>query len=333
MIAADGIATRLADAVAPPEQRGVERDAVRLLVTDRASRSHVHATFSDLPHFLRAGDLLVVNDSATVPAALRARRTDGESLPLHVSTMIDPRLWMVEPRAPVSPGERLELAGGAWAVMLAPVDPDRPRLWYACFDLPEPMYAFLSAHGAPIRYRYVSEAFPLAAYQTIFAREPGSSEMPSAARPFSRRVVRSLRARGVEIATMTLHCGVSSFEAPERPGIERFSVSAETADAVNRARREGRRVIAVGTTAIRALESAKRGDEVVAATGWTDLVIGDGADATVATGLLTGFHDTGATHQWILEAFLDRSTIDAAYVEAATAGYLQHEFGDVHLLL
>jgi S-adenosylmethionine:tRNA ribosyltransferase-isomerase len=333
MNAAIALPARLAEAVAPPERRGVERDAVRLLVTDRATRRHAHARFFELPAFMRAGDLLVVNDSATVPAALRAQRPGGQRMMLHVATMLDQRLWLTEPRGTVQGGEQLRLPGGGSAVMLAPVEPEHPRVWYVRFDLPLPMYAFLAAHGEPIRYGYVTESFPLTDYQTIFARTSGSSEMPSAARPFTPRVVRALNARGVEIATLTLHCGVASFEAPERPTIERYAVSLETAEAVNRARREGRRVIAVGTTALRALESARHGSQVVKSAGWTDLIIGESGSVTTADGLLTGFHDAGATHQWIIAAFLDRGTVVAAYAEAAENGYRQHEFGDVHLIV
>jgi len=252
---------------------------------------------------------------------------------LHVATMLDQRLWLAEPRGTVHNGEQLRLSGGASAVMLAPVEPQRPRVWYVRFDLPQPMYAFLAAHGEPIRYRYVTESFPLEDYQTLFAREAGSSEMPSAARPFTPRVVRALNARGVELAAITLHCGVASFEAPERPAIERYVVSPETAGAVNRARREDRRVIAVGTTALRALESARHGSRIVASAGWTDLIISESGGVSTADGLLTGFHDAGATHQWIIAAFLDHKTVVSAYAEAAENGYRQHEFGDVHLIV
>jgi S-adenosylmethionine:tRNA ribosyltransferase-isomerase len=324
---------RLLEATTPPERRGVERDAVRLLVTDRAARTNVHARFFDLPSFLDEGDLLVVNDSATLPAALPAQRVNGESLRLHVATMIDRHLWMAEPRAEVLLGEELRLPGGGSAAMIAPVRPELPRLWYAWFDLPQPMYAYLTMHGAPIRYGYVTESFPLADYQTIFAREPGSSEMPSAARPFTPRVTQALRERGVEFAMITLHCGVSSFEAPEIPSTERFAVSNEAAEAVNRARQEGRRVVAVGTTALRALESAVQNGKVVASSGWTSLVIDDQRPVQTADAILTGFHDVAATHQWILRAFLDRDARATAYREAAENGYRRHEFGDVHLIL
>jgi S-adenosylmethionine:tRNA ribosyltransferase-isomerase len=323
----------LVEAAAPPERRGIERDAVRLLVTDRGAGVHHHARFYELPSFLRPGDVLVVNDSATIPAAVTAARTNGERMQLHVSTRIDDRIWIAEPRDSVLPGEELRLPLGASAVAIAPVDPQRPRLWYARFQLPQPMNEYLASVGEPIRYGYVPLRFPLSDYQTIFARVPGSAEMPSAARPFSARVVEALRERRVTLATITLHCGVSSFEAPERPATERFVVPPVTADIVNTARREGRRVIAIGTTALRALESAVYEEDVVASSGWTDLVIDSTYTIRTADALLTGFHDVSATHRWIVGSFLDRATLESAYAEAADRGYYYHEFGDVHLIL
>jgi len=304
-----------------------------MLVTQRAKRRHSHVQFFQLPSLLRTGDLLVVNDSATLPAALRAQRTSGESLMLHVATMIDERLWMTEPRGSVTRGEELSLPGGGSATMIAPVEPKRPRLWYGSFELPLAMSAYLMKVGEPIRYRYMTARFPLSDYQTIFARNQGSSEMPSAARPFTARVVHGLQERDVDIAPITLHCGVASFERPERPSIERYYVSHETAAAVNGARKEGRRVIAVGSTSLRALESAFQGGEVIASAGWTDLVIGGDSHVRSVDGLLTGFHDELSTHQSLLGAFLEPDLLMSAYDQAAEHGYYQHEFGDVHLIL
>lgn len=332
MTAAARFGAGLIEATEPPEQRGIARDAVRMLVTDRSTRTHSHAHFYDLPSRLRPGDLLVVNDSATLPAAVLARRSDGGSLRLHVSTMIDARLWTVEPRASVAAGEILDLPGRAAATMITPVEAPRPRLWYASFRLPMPMYAYLAEYGAPIAYAYLDRGFPLRDYQTFFARNIGSSEMPSAARPFTKPVVEQLRGRGVEIVTVTLHCGVASFEAPERPGTERFTVSREAADRVNSARREGRRVVAVGTTVVRALESAVSDRGLIASSGWTDLVIGETYRLKVADALLSGFHDATATHLSMLRAFMDAELLDAAYSEALERGYACHEFGDTHLI-
>ena len=323
----------LVDAIAPPERRGVERDAVRLLVTDRAKREHSHAHFFDLPSYLRRGDLLVVNDSATLPAALSARRNNGESLMLHLSTMIGGDLWMVEPRARVDAGEVLQLPESGSVVLLAPVEPERPRVWYASFRLPLPMNAYLMKNGEPIRYGYLPARLPLEDYQTIFAREPGSSEMPSAARPFTPRVLHRLQEHGVEFAVITLHCGVASFEKPEHPSIERYFVSPKAASAVNRARAEERRVVAIGTTVLRALESSSYDGKVISSAGWTDLIIGERSAIRSVDGLLTGFHDEASTHESLLRAFLDRDLLTSAYEEAAECGYYQHEFGDVHLIL
>ena len=323
----------LIEAAAPPERRGIERDSVRMLVTERRNGRHSHARFFDLASLLRKGDVLAVNDSATLPAAIRSRRRTAESLLLHVSTMIDNRLWMTEPRGRVVSGEELRLSGDGSVTMIAPVEPERPRVWYASFQIPLPMNAYLSRFGEPIRYGYISTHFPLTDYQTMFAREPGSSEMPSAARPFTPRVVRSLRERGIEFVTITLHCGVASFESPERPTIERYFVSPRAAEAVNRARDERRRIIAVGTTSLRALESAVCDGKVVASSGWTDLVIDERYKLKSSDGLLTGFHDSAATHQWILRSFLGGDLVASAYDEAAAHGYYKHEFGDVHLIL
>lgn len=333
MSAALQTASELREASSPPERRGIERDAVKTLVTNRQQRTHLHMRFLDLPSVLREGDLLVVNNSATLPAALLTDRANGEPLMLHVSTMIDHRLWMAEPRGRVLRGEKLHLAGGGSAVMIAPVDPRRPRVWYASFALPLPMVDYLAHFGKPIRYAYVTEEFPLADYQSIFAAVPGSSEMPSAARAFTARVVAALQGRGIGIATITLHCGVSSFEASEPPAAERYGVSIETAAAVNAAKSDGRRVVAVGTTVVRALESAAHDGKVAAASGWTDLLIDELRGVTIIDGLLTGFHDTGATHQWMLRAVADDELLRDAYLEAAAHAYYQHEFGDVHLIL
>ena len=332
MIAAPALSRSLIEATEPPEYRGVARDAVRMLVTDRQQRSHTHAHFHDLPRLLRAGDLLVANDSATLPASILARRGNGETIPVHVSTKIDERLWTVEPRGRVTAGETLTLPGGATATMIAPTEPSQPRLWYAAFQLNAPMYAYLADFGAPISYAYLSRRFPLRDYQTLFAREIGSSEMPSAARPFTKAVVAELSDRGVEIATVTLHCGVASFESYERPATERFTVSHATADRVNDARREGRRVIAIGTTVVRALESAATVEGVLATSGWTDLVIGQSYRPKAVDALLSGFHEANATHVSLLRAFVDADLLSDAYALAAENGYRYHEFGDVQLI-
>lgn len=322
------------EATSPPERRGLARDGVRLLVTDRAARAHRDAAFRDLPSFVRAGDLLVANDSATIPAALAARRAGETPFELHLSTRIADDLWIAEPRLTVGiAGESAMLAENGTATFLAPVDATHPRLWYVGLVLPRPVDAFLARHGAPIRYRYVTDAFPLADYQTIFARVPGSAEMPSAGRPFTHRVIEGLRAAGADLATITLHAGVSSPERHERPYREWYDVPAATAAAVNATHLRGGRVIAIGTTVVRALESAARDGDAIAASGWTDLIVMPQRGLALVDGLLTGFHEPEASHLDMLRAFADTPLLASAYDHALANGYLWHEFGDTHLVL
>jgi S-adenosylmethionine:tRNA ribosyltransferase-isomerase len=318
----------------PPEARGLRRDQARLLVSHCGDDRLVHARFADLPDLLRPGDLLVANDSATLPAALTARRPDGSEIALHLSTRLPGQLWVVEPRqAAVAPGETLALPGGGTATLLAPYA-DSQRLWVARLDLPAPVLEYLHRWGRPIAYSYVRDAWPLELYQTVYAREPGSAEMPSAGRAFSVDVIERLTRRGVGFATLTLHTGVSSLEEHEPPYDEAYAVPPATAAAVNAAGATGGRVIAVGTTAVRALESAA--DEqgrVIASRGWTDLVITPERGVRVVDGLLTGFHEPRASHLAMLEAIAGRAQLERAYRAAIKGRYLWHEFGDLHLIL
>ncbi len=323
------------EASEPPPQR----DGVRLLAASPAGLRH-HA-FRDLPALLEPGDLLVVNDSATLPAALPL--ADGPRL--HLSTPLPKwdgawpddgcERWVVELRDGMRPyrggraGERLALPGGGRGELLAPYLGGR-RLWAARLRLPAPLLDYLEAHGMPIRYRHLPRPRPLADFQTIFATEPGSAEMPSAGRPFSRRVLNALGARGVAVAHVTLHTGVSSLERGEAPYPERFRVPPETAAAANGARR----VIAVGTTVVRALETAAEPDATVTPfEGWTRLTVTPDRGVRVVDGILTGWHDPDASHLLMLEAIAGRELVERSYEAALEGGYRWHEFGDSHLLL
>jgi S-adenosylmethionine:tRNA ribosyltransferase-isomerase len=369
----------------PPEARGLSRDGVRLLVA--TPDGMVHARFGDLPRFLSAGDLLVVNTSGTFAAAVDGRRGDGRPVVMHFSSPLDEGTpwagtsdgrssgvrnaaertpggparertpggpagegapgetsWLVElrenaaatgPVTDAAPGETLTLPdGGSLTLLRRYPGPTAIRMWAASVAVRGAPGAFLARHGRPIRYSYVPDPWPLSAYQTVFARSPGSAEMPSAGRPFSAPLVTDLVTAGVVIAPITLHAGVASLEAGEPPLPERFTVPEPTAQLVNLTRAEGRRVVAVGTTCTRALESAAGpGGTVRARHGWTDLVLGAGHPARVVTGLITGWHDPEASHLDLLEAVAGAELVRAAYVEAEGAGYLWHEFGDSCLLL
>lgn len=318
----------------PPEARGLARDGVRLLVSHLSSDRIVHARFSDLPELLRPADLLVVNVSATLPAALTARRSDGSEIAMHLSTRLPAGLFVVEFRkASVSAGEEFALPGGGSAVALVQY-PQSTRLWVARLDLPEPLLAYLKRWGRPIAYSYVRDSWPIEMYQTVYASVPGSAEMPSAGRPFTPQILDRLTLNGVSLASVVLHSGVASPEHDEPPYEEYFEVPHETVAAVERARKGGGRVIAVGTTVVRALESSvDAAGRPIASRGWTDLVITPRRGIKVIDGLLTGFHEPKATHLALLEAIVGRPHLEQAYQVALEAGYLWHEFGDLHLIL
>ena len=342
-------------AAEPPEARGLERDEVRLLVAHPGRLRH--ARFRDIGDVLEPGDLLVVNVSATLPAAVDAIRHGRGPVTVHFSTAWSAATWIVELRRPDGsgpvrdgvPGETVDLPGAArLRLIAAPVrgphrfavvgcgirGMDESRLWVARVDVDGPVEAYLAAHGRPIAYGYIPDRWPLSAYQTVFAAEPGSAEMPSAGRPFTAQLVARLISRGVVVAPVLLHAGVSSLEAGEEPQAERFRVPPATAALVAHTRRQGGRVIAVGTTVTRALETVARSDgSISAGEGWTDLVLGSERPARVVDGLLTGWHAPDAPHLRLLEAVAGLSLVREAYQEALEAGYLWHEFGDSCLLL
>jgi S-adenosylmethionine:tRNA ribosyltransferase-isomerase len=264
---------------------------------------------------------------------------------VHLATELPDGDWVVELRAgdratgPLrdgEQGERVRVDGGAFELVEPYPDPEAhaPRLWRARVDVPRPVTSWLRRHGQPIAYDYVPRHWPLASYQTVFAREPGSAEMPSAGRPFTDRLVTDLAVAGVAVAPVLLHTGVSSLEKGEPPLPERYRVAETTARLVAATRRAGGRVVAVGTTVTRALETVAGPDGTVSAgAGWTDLVLGPERPARVVDGLVTGWHEPGASHLLLLEAVAGTALVRAAYDAAARSGYLWHEFGDSALLL
>jgi S-adenosylmethionine:tRNA ribosyltransferase-isomerase len=332
----------------PPEARGLARDEVRLMVSYRADDRVVHAGFRDLPDFLEAGDVLVVNTSGTMNAALPATRADGSALTLHLSTRLPADLWTVELRTenlePLfdgEPGEALRLPEGGRASLHTPYRPEnrnhggeKDRLWVSTLDLPFSLNQYLDWYGAPIRYRYVREPWPSGYYQTVYATEKGSAEMPSAGRAFTPELITRLVAKGVQVAPLILHTGVASIEEDEPPYEEFYRVPAATARLVNAARGSGRRVVAVGTTAVRALETVTGPDGAThPGEGWTDEVITPERGVRSVSAMLTGLHEPRSTHLWMLEAVAGRGHLGIAYGEALREGYLWHEFGDLHLIL
>jgi S-adenosylmethionine:tRNA ribosyltransferase-isomerase len=330
-------------AVEPPEARGLARDQVRLLVAGPGAAGVRNASFREIGRFLRPGDLLVVNDSETLPAALDAVRSDGTSATVHLASELPDGRWTVELRpagaagGPVddaSAGERVLLPTGAVLTLRRRYpQPDSRRLWVADVAVEADVQGYLRRFGRPVTYAYVRARWPLAAYQTVFARRPGSAEMPSAGRPFSAELVTGLVSAGVLVAPLTLHTGLSSPEPGEPPTPEPYSVPASTARLVDLTRRHGGRVVAVGTTVVRALETvADPGGGMHAGAGWTDLVLGRERRARVVDALVTGWHAPGASHLDLLEAVVGEQRVSEAYRQALDEGYLWHEFGDSALL-
>ena len=295
--------------------------------------------------------MLAINPSGTLTAALVARRADGTPLELHLSTHLPADLWVVELRRPgergtqpfydASASETLGLPAGGAVTLLAPYAVDRSappagpaRLWIATLQLPAPLTGYLGEHGFPIRYGYVRQSWPAEYYQTVYATEAGSAEMPSAGRAFTPELLTRLVAKGVIVAPLILHTGVASLEAHEPPYEEFYRVPPTTAQLVNAARAAGRRVIAVGTTVVRALESSTDAEGVThPGEGWTRLVITPERRLRAVNALLTGLHEPQASHLAMLEALAGRPHLEVTYAEALRERYLWHEFGDLHLIL
>jgi S-adenosylmethionine:tRNA ribosyltransferase-isomerase len=338
------------EASEPPEARGLKRDEVRLMVSYQSDNHLVHARFRDLPDFLEPGDVLVINTSGTLNAALNATDEVGRPFELHLSTHLPEDLWVVELREPegestktyfaAQAGMRLQLPAGAYATLLTPHNaierhtPGHTRLWIAALDLPQDLHTYLDEHGFPIRYSYVKQGWPGSYYQTVYANEPGSAEMPSAGRAFTPELITRLVARGIQIGPLILHTGVASLEDHELPYEEYYRVPAQTAEMLNAARKADRRIIAVGTTCVRALETVTDADGITyPGEGWTQIIISPQRGIRSVNAMLTGMHEPRATHLAMLEALASREHLCAAYAEALDKRYLWHEFGDLHLIL
>ena len=335
------------------------------MVSYRSDDHVVHSAFRNIGDFLEAGDGLGFHTSGTMNAALHAEREDGTALELHLSTRLPADLWIVELRRPTDAatetfrsaiaGEMLRLAGGATATLHAPYTSGSPRregarLWISTFNLSGPLEEYLKQYGFPIRYGYVRESWPSSYYQTVYATEMGSAEMPSAGRAFTPELITHLVARGIQVAPLILHTGVASLEDNEPPYEEFYRVPPETARLVNAARASGRRVVAVGTTVVRALETVTDPDGTThPSEGWTSLVVTPERGIRSVDAMLTGLHEPRSTHLAMLEALVEREPtapasrrtqattgrehLEIAYAEALREGYLWHEFGDLHLIL
>lgn len=332
----------------PPERRGIARDQVRLMVIDRESGQVSHSRFDHISEFLQAGDLLVFNSSRTLPASLQGcGDTIGQCIEVRLAEHLPDDSWLAlllcrrgDPfMCGLNTGMTIDFSKELTGVV---TDRDEriPRLWKIKFsrkgtDLIDQIYKL----GQPIRYEYVSAPWNLDYYQTVYAREPGSAEMPSAGRAFTWKILFDLKKMGVEVAYLTLHTGLSSYMDDqldkEHPmSEEEFFIGENSADLINLVKESGGRIIAVGTTVVRALESATDvNGRVRSGHNYTRLKIDRNHLLRNVDGLLTGLHEPEASHLDLLNAFLSVVRIDKAYKEAVSMKYLWHEFGDLNLIL
>ncbi len=333
----------------PTELRGIARDEVKLMVSWQHNNHIKHNIFRNIGNYLKAGDTLVVNTSGTLKAALPIQLPNGNTGRVHLSTKLQKNQWVVEIREirdnathrhkKAYAGQSFQLPEDGEFRLLRPFYKNNDHfahlnLWVAQFDLNTAVPAFLKKYGTPIRYDKVDQQYPIEYYQTIFAQHPGSAEMPSAGRAFTPQLVKQLIAKGIQFAPVLLHTGVSSLEEGEKPYPEYYEVSPLSADLINAAKTRGGRIIAVGTTAIRTLESiVDEAGKVQAGSGWTDLYLTPDYQMKVVDGLLTGFHEPKASHLSILESVSSLSHLEYSYPAALKEGYQWHEFGDLHLIL
>jgi S-adenosylmethionine:tRNA ribosyltransferase-isomerase len=328
------------------------RDGVRLLAVDPAAGKLHSVHVSDLPALLAPGDLLVVNDAATLPASLHGQTDDGQSVEIRLldagadglfrAVLFGPGDWHQPtedrpPPPPLEPGARLHC--GTLAACITARSPLSPRLVKLAFDARgAALWAALYREARPVQYSYLAHELPLWAVQTVYGSRPWAVEMPSAGRPLSWEILFALRRRGVGWAAITHGAGLSSTGDAAIDGAlplaERFEIPPATVAAVRATKRRGGRVVAVGTTVVRALEGAvARWGVLRAGCGQTDLRLGPGSRLRVVDGLLTGVHGPGESHFALLATFAPTSLLDAATARASVEGYLAHEFGDAMLIL
>lgn len=337
----------------PTEERGIDRDDVRLMISNKRTDRIAHTHFHQLDQYLKAGDVLVINTSGTLKAALEAVMPNGNRVRVHFSTKTKEQHWVVELRQIEGKanrryfggksGDRLHLEDGGTIELLRPyysasalkASGNRHlQLWEVQLELPLSMETYLEQYGQPIRYQYINTNYPPSYYQTAYVTEMGSAEMPSAGRAFTPALITRLVAKGVQVLPLILHTGVASLEVGDRPYDEFYKVPDSTTESLNLARKTGRRIIAIGTTVVRALESVIQPDGTFhPASGWTDVIVTPEKGARSVDGLLTGFHEPNASHLLMLEAIAGRKHLGIAYQAAIKEQYLWHEFGDLHLII
>ncbi len=333
----------------PTEIRGINRDEVRLMISNISTDNVQHDTFKNIVDYLNEDDVLVVNTSGTIKAAIPAKNKNNTFLQIHLSTQLKNKKWVAELREISEnntqryfggqPNEIIELIHGGSIRLIQPYysnsnQEDHLQLWTIELIIEEEVSHYLEKFAQNIQYFNIKKNYPNSFYQTIFAKEFGSAEMPSAGRAFTQNVLDQLEKKGVEIIPILLHTGVASLEMNEKPYEEYFEISKKSATAINNARKKGKNIIAVGTTVIRAIETLTSSQKITSSgKGWTNIFITPERGVNGIDGLITGFHEPKASHLFMLEAITKRKHLEITYHEAVHHKYLWHEFGDLHLIL
>ncbi|MFD1359667.1 S-adenosylmethionine:tRNA ribosyltransferase-isomerase [Fictibacillus halophilus] len=324
----------------PPERRGIRRDYVKMMVLDKTTGHTEHTKFFQLDRYLKKGDLIVLNASRTVPAVLKSiREIDGTEVEVRLAHRKNESIWEALPvSGNLKKGEIIRFSPSLTATVVEQSS-DSPFVSLAFNLCCSSLYNQIYSLGEPVRYEYIQEPWNLDYYQTVFATIPGSVEMPSAGRAFSWELLFRLQKKGVQIAYITLHTGLSYLlddkwhKGPDK-NFENYEVPEETVNMIRETKAAGGRVVAVGTTVVRALETvALEKNELQAQTGWTNLYITENTKLEICDGLITGMHEPEASHLQLLSAFVDKDKLYDAYKDAIEQRYLWHEFGDMNLIL
>lgn len=324
----------------PPERRGIRRDHVRMMVLDKKTGFVSHDNFFRLADYLNPGDLIVMNNSRTVPAILNAslyRHTKRihKQVEIRLARRRNEETWdALIVTDDVQLGDILQFSSDLSAVVMD-IKKDSPLKTISFSKKGTELFNCIYAIGEPVRYEYIHNKWGLDYYQTVFASHPGSVEMPSAGRAFSWELLFHLQRKGIELDFIQLHTGLSyllddELETSPTDNYEEYHLSENTIEKIRKTKASGGRVIAVGTTVVRALESA---GITGALNGVTNLYINQNFRLKMIDGIITGLHEPKASHLDMLTAFVPQHLLWNAYEEAIAQRYLWHEFGDMNLIL
>ncbi|MBM7585153.1 S-adenosylmethionine:tRNA ribosyltransferase-isomerase [Bacillus pakistanensis] len=321
----------------PKEILGKNREDVRLMVLNTDNGGSIHTHFNNITDFFEEGDLLVFNNSRTIPAVLDAKRRN-QTLELRLSRKTTESCWEgILLGGLYQIGDELTFDQGlSGRIIGVGSEPPLVKIEFSLkgSELLDHIYRI----GQPIRYEYIDSPWPLESYQTAYASVPGSVEMPSAGRAFSWGIMNKLKEKGVQLSFLSLHAGLSYYGNDQWPTPtehpEEYIIPTETAELINQTKRKKKRIIAVGTTVVRALETVGRENPImISKKGITNLYIDQSFSLKIVDGLLTGFHEPEASHLALLSAFVKKDKLLNAYREAIELGYYWHEFGDMNLII